>query len=518
MSRSTSAAASLIKNWKRPDYAPVYARRVAAVANIQSYPGLLSGVKAYYKAHPVDFLADCGMTFDPRRAEIGEAVLMPFVPFPRQAECIDWIVARWRAREDGLIEKSRDVGLSWICVGVAVWMWLFHEDTVIGFGSRKEEYVDSSSDPKSLFWKIRKFIDLLPRYLKPTGWDIKKCAPYMRIQNPENNSMIVGEAGDNIGRGNRTSIYFKDESAFYERPELIDAALSQTSNCKIDLSTPNGVGNPFHAKRNSGRIPVFRFHWRDDPRKDEAWYQRQIETLGERIVAQEIDIDYAVAGRPAFDRKALDKLEQECYRPRKVMAWCGKDFRERDDGELKIWDMPRPGEKYVVGADVAEGLEHGDYSCADVLDIKGRQVAQYHGHCAPDVFGRVLYALGEMYGWAYMGVERNNHGLTTLTILRDDGYPNLHAEHDLDNRGSGDRETKKIGWLTTAKSKPLIIDFLDSELRNRETGIVCKSTVDEMRTFIIDEAGRFGAQENCYDDRVMARAIAGQMLKASYIR
>ena len=76
----------------------------------------------------------------------------------------------------------------------------------------------------------------------------------MRILNPENGSSIVGEAGDNIGRGARTSIYFKDESAYYEHADAIDAALSQTSNCKIDVSTPNGPGNPFYRKRHGGKI------------------------------------------------------------------------------------------------------------------------------------------------------------------------------------------------------------------------------------------------------------------------
>jgi phage terminase large subunit len=170
------------------------------------------------------------------------------------------------------------MGLSWLCVGFAVWMFLFWPGTVVGFGSRKEEYVDDLSDPKSLFWKIRNFIALLPQEFQPAGWNEKKHAPYMAAVNPENGSRIVGEAGDNIGRGARTSIYFKDESAFYERPEKIDAALSQTSNCKIDVSTPNGEGNPFARKRKSGKVKVFTFHWRDDPRKGQAWYDKQVAT------------------------------------------------------------------------------------------------------------------------------------------------------------------------------------------------------------------------------------------------
>jgi phage terminase large subunit len=66
-----------------------------------------------------------------------------------------------------LCDKSRDAGVSWLCVGFAVWMWDFHPGAVIGFGSRKEEYVDDSSDPKSLFWKVRAFIDYLPVELRP---------------------------------------------------------------------------------------------------------------------------------------------------------------------------------------------------------------------------------------------------------------------------------------------------------------------------------------------------------------
>ncbi|MGH8743223.1 MAG: TerL protein [Burkholderiales bacterium] len=192
------------------------------------------------------------------------------------------------------------MGVSWLCVAFAVWMWLFQPGIVFGFGSRKEEYVDKIGDPKSLFWKVRQFINLLPVEFRPAGWDESKHAPHMRILNPENGSSIVGEAGDNIGRGNRTSIYIKDESAFYEHAEAIDAALSQTSNCKIDVSTPNGAGNPFYRKRHGGRISVFVFDWRQDPRKDDAWYQKQLDTLDETIVAQEIDRNYEASVGNAF--------------------------------------------------------------------------------------------------------------------------------------------------------------------------------------------------------------------------
>lgn len=287
-------------DWRSPDYAGIYADRTERLERLRQDASLLAGVKKHYADNPADFIHDWGMTFDPRNAEVGIPTTVPFLLFPKQREFIDFLHARWKAREDGLAEKSRDMGVSWLCVAFGVWMWLFHPGTVVGFGSRKEEYVDRLGDPKSLFWKVRSFIALLPKEFRPTGWDEKAHAPFMRIVNPENGAAIIGEAGDNIGRGNRTSIYFKDESAFYERPELIDAALSQTSNCKIDVSTPNGAGNPFYRKRKGGRIRVFTFHWKDDPRKGPEWYSKQQSDLDPVVLAQEVDINYEASVTDAF--------------------------------------------------------------------------------------------------------------------------------------------------------------------------------------------------------------------------
>ena len=282
-------------NWRTPDYRPIWTSRIERLERLRRDPAVLVGIKAFYADHPVEFINDWLCTFDPRNVERGIEAVTPFLLFPKQAEFVDWIVARWRAREDGLVEKSRDMGVSWLCVAIGVWMWLFHPGTVIGFGSRKEEYVDKLGDPKSLFWKIRESVNLLPVELRPHGYSERAHAPSMRIINPVSGSTIIGEAGDNIGRGNRTSIYFLDEAAHIERPEAVDAALSQTSNCKIHVSTPMGAGNPFYRKRHGGRIPVFVFDWHDDPRKDEAWYERQKATLDPVIVAQEIDRSYTAS-------------------------------------------------------------------------------------------------------------------------------------------------------------------------------------------------------------------------------
>jgi hypothetical protein len=165
----------------------------------------------------------------------------------------------------------------------------------VGFGSRKEEYIDKIGAPRALFPKARLFMQNLPVEFKG-GWDADRHAPHMRISFPETASNIGGEAGDNIGRGDRTSIYFVDEAAHVEHPQLIEQSLSATTNCRQDVSSANGRANAFAEKRFSGKIDVFTFHWRDDPRKDQAWYDKKVIDLANPVtVAQEIDIDYSAS-------------------------------------------------------------------------------------------------------------------------------------------------------------------------------------------------------------------------------
>ncbi|TDR82196.1 hypothetical protein [Paludibacterium purpuratum] len=281
-------------DFKNPDYVQVFEWRVERLKRIRANPGSLPALKAYYRDHPAQFIIDWGMTFDPRNVERGLPASIPFLLFPRQEEWVEWFMDRWKKREPGLTEKTRDMGMSWLTIGLADTVCLFNTGVVAGFGSRKEEYVDKIGAPKSLFWKARQFLQMLPPEFRGS-WDINRHAPHMRILFPDTDSVITGESGDGIGRGDRTSFYIVDESAFLERPQLVDASLSATTNCRQDISTPNGMGNPFAQKRHSGKINVFTFHWRDDPRKDDAWYAKQVSELDAVTVAQEIDINYSAS-------------------------------------------------------------------------------------------------------------------------------------------------------------------------------------------------------------------------------
>ncbi len=282
-------------DFQHPDYAAVFAERIRRLNRIRENPRCLPNLRDYYREHPADFINDWGCTVDPRNIELNLPAVVPFVLFPRQREWIDWVMDSWRHQRPGVTPKSRESGVSWLAVSLADTLCLFHDGMNIGFGSRKAEYVDKIGAPKSLFWKARKFVELLPAEFR-NGFYAKNDAPEMRIQFRQTDSVITGEGGDNIGRGDRSAIYFVDEAAFLERPELADASLSQTTRCRIDIGTPNGLGNPFHRKVITWPSErVFTFHWRDDPRKGEAWYAKQVDELDPVTLAQEVDIDFAAS-------------------------------------------------------------------------------------------------------------------------------------------------------------------------------------------------------------------------------
>lgn len=282
-------------DFKNPDYMSIFAWRIDRLNDLRADPSVLPAMREFYRNDPAQFLIDWGVTFDPRNVERGLPTLMPFLLFPKQEDWVHWFMERWKNQEPGLTDKSREMGLSWLTVTTAATVCLFNEGVVAGFGSRKEEYVDKKGDPKSLLYKARQFVANLPEEFRGT-WDERKHAPYMRVEFPMTGSVIAGESGDGIGRGARASFYFVDESAWMPRPELIDASLSQTTNCRIDISTPRGSNNPFARKRFGGKINVFSFHWREDPRKDDAWYEKQCRDIDDPVViAQEIDLDYTAS-------------------------------------------------------------------------------------------------------------------------------------------------------------------------------------------------------------------------------
>jgi phage terminase large subunit len=95
---------------------------------LRANPGDLPVLLSTYRTDPAAFITHWGNTSDPRNVQRGLPALIPFILFPKQIELVDWLIDRWRAREPGLIEKSRDAGLSWLTIGLACTMCLLYRD------------------------------------------------------------------------------------------------------------------------------------------------------------------------------------------------------------------------------------------------------------------------------------------------------------------------------------------------------------------------------------------------------
>lgn len=295
------------------DYGPVLRWREETIARVTAEGLKPANIKYWYRHRPREFIEHWGTTYDPRNAGTSKPTKMPMLLFKRQTEFIDWLLACVDSTTHGLAEKVRDFGLSWLAVFVSVWMWTtWSEAPAIGFGSQKEELVDVRGDPKTLFEKIRIAIRYLPWFLLPEGFAERSHLTERNCVNPETGATIIGEIGDNIGRGGRTLLYFKDEASHYQHPDMIEAALGDNTNVQIDISTPNGLGNVFHRRRKSGevwipgatlpgrrRASVFIADWRDHPGKDQTWYdERRAKAEAEGLLhkfKQEVDRDYAAS-------------------------------------------------------------------------------------------------------------------------------------------------------------------------------------------------------------------------------
>jgi hypothetical protein len=94
----------------------------------------------------------------------------------------------------------------------------------------------------------------------------------------------------------------------------VERALSENTECRIDVSTPNGSGGPFYRKRFSGEFPVFTFHWKDDPRKGPRWYAKKKRKLEPHVLAAEVDIDYEASAGDVTVPAAYVRASQQLYR------------------------------------------------------------------------------------------------------------------------------------------------------------------------------------------------------------
>lgn len=276
--------------------------------------------------------------------------------------------------------------------------------------------------------------------------------------------------------------------------------------------------------------------------EQKQWYIGKERTQGEEM-KQEFpstpEEAFLTSGRRVFDPIATMRAGGRCITPlivydidpvtgrkNKVQALRGGNKEELQRtlmNHLLVWELPDPDEDYAVGADIAEGLEHGDRSSFDIVKKStGEQVAHWYGHLDAELFAMLLAHCGHLYSGiirrgteevtlpAYIGPERNNHGHAVLQKLREI-YPTgrIYTEEYIDR--DNDEETVKLGWLTTKQSKPIVIEGMKTLLREDCDGIRWGGTITEMSSYVYDKKGSMNAQEGCFDDQVMSYCIAQEM-------
>lgn len=229
------------------------------------------------------------------------------------------------------------------------------------------------------------------------------------------------------------------------------------------------------------------------------------------------------SGSPAFHTERVMELMDKCTDPIAIYTYnqtlsklAETTNNGNSDNTVQVWEQPKTGAPYLISADVAEGLDHGDFNSATVWNHStGKQVAGYHGHLSPFKFAHLLNFLGRMYNSAWIVPERNNHGISVVEKLLELDYPNIYVEMVED---PPHKPRRRFGWVTTTKSRVLMLDHLIDDVYEGIAGIADKATYLEMLNFRTQADGKIEADSGEYDDRVMDAAIGRYTLKTlSYL-
>lgn len=427
---------------------------------------------------------------------------MPFRLWPAQVRVL-WALMTARLV---IILKARQLGISWIACWYALWLCLFQPGKVVLVFSKGQ------SEANELLRRIKALYERLPDWLRD-------AAPALAKANTEELAWANGSrvrslpASPGAGRSFTASLVILDEAAFLQFADQLYTALKPTIDAGgqlVILSTANGIGNLFHqlwtrAVAGLNTFTTIFLPWWSRPGRDRAWYDAQIaEYTDPQMVRQEYPATageaFLVSGRTRF---APEWLATQAGNVRPGLPRASWPHALLGVPGLALYALPRPGRRCVLGADVAEGLETGDYSAATLIDAATwEELAHLHGHWEPDVYAGHLATLAAAYG-AQIAVERNNHGHAVLVALKLARTPRVAL--GLDGRP---------GWHTNVQTKPQSIDLLATALRDRVATVRTQATLDELQVYRIGRDGDTGAPAGYHDDRVMSWAIALMVSRA----
>lgn len=261
-------------------------------------------------------------------------------------------------------------------------------------------------------------------------------------------------------------------------------------------------------------LSLEQLHWREwaIENKIEAPSREERERMFKQEYPSNVEEAFLSRGANCFSKELCDDLEEFCEKPiaqGEVIDRAGKSrIKLNRYGKFKLWEKPEKNETYFMTIDAGGGLKPSqeaenrepDPTCIDVYNHRtGVQCAQWNGHVPYGQIADVAYLIGRMYDFAPACVELMNHGFTVVNDLSEMNYPLFEAKPG------------EPGWLTNKVTKPRMIDDLEVQCRNGDLKLRCRETVSEMRTFV-EKNGKFEAESGCHDDRVIAAAMASQMM------
>jgi hypothetical protein len=512
---------------------------------------------------PLFFINAFCWTFDPR---LDPFTNVPFVLYDFQETAILELINAI-GNHDILVEKSRDMGASWICLAAILWCFLYRPGLSFLLVSRNEDYVDKSGNPKALFWKIDYIIERLPSWLRPVGYDANKHRCKLHMENPENGSVIDGESttGD-VARGDRRTAILLDEFAAVIDGSKVLSATRDATKCRIFNSTPDGTGNAFYRIRETN-IRRLRLHWSAHPIKarglyttDEnknlkildpsgypddykpildgklrsPWYDNECERAeSAREIAQELDIDYQGSGGQYFDPQKVQELILAQSRDPSFVGELEYDFltgepigfRVNPEGNLRIWflldgnnDPKIQNEHRVIAGDDISAGTGASNSCSEFYDeATGEKIAEVvSAYLRPEQYAVLIYAVSKWIGNPKHIWENGGPGRQFGSRLIELGWTNYYVKKEGDVPGTGQNKEIKTGMLSAYRaaiesgscinrSKAALEDALEYVYGPDGHPVHAKSQTKD------DPSGA----KNNHGDRTMADALAWKLVTST---
>lgn len=179
-------------------------------------------------------------------------------------------------------------------------------------------------------------------------------------------------------------------------------------------------------------------------------------------------------------------------------------------GPLRIWEMPKEGERYFIGGDVAEGKTvtsgsktESDYSVLWVLDEYGRDVAMFRARIPPEELAYYLILLGRFYNDARINCERNKDGATVWAFFEPTGYPNVFYRDDSRGRVSD------LAWSIVGPGARIpFLNMLRAAIRDDPSRVKSQHLFEEMQSLVRKTNGKVEPSSGKHDDCLFARGHA----------